>query len=128
MTENKDIIKEALLFKMEEARKTIEQKKKEIEELELVIYALDSAVAHLTFVKPKPTKNSEGKFKRLHLDKSIQEIAIDAIKASPYPKTSHELFDSLNLEEKPKFESFRATLSTLVTNKKIKRKNRRYSI
>lgn len=129
MTEDKDIIKEALLFKIEETRKVIEIKRKEIEDLEGDIYALDSALAQLTFAKPKPTKkDSNVKFRRLFLDKSLQEIALDAIKASPEPMSSHELFDSLNLEEMPKFESFRSTLSALLTKNKVTRKNGRYSL
>ena len=48
---------------------------------------LDATLSQLNF-NPPPKKEIIKEPKRLHLDKSISEIALDAIKASQEPKTS----------------------------------------
>ena len=127
MKDRNDIIRDALQSKLDGIKKAIEEKFEEIEELELEFKEVNATLSQLNF-NPPPKKEIIKEPKRLHLDKSISEIALDAIKASQEPKTSTELYKSLKLNQMPKLDSFRTTLSKLVSTKKVTRQDGLYYI
>ena len=126
MNENIDIIREALVFKINNIDLMIDDKYNEIESLENELDVLKRELRKRE--KPSAPKEPPKKFTRLKLSNNLRDIALSAIIKSKFPKTAGELFNSLDLDDMPKFDSFRATLSKLVSHNEVMRVDGRYSL